>query len=932
MGNADALSRCPLPDKLEDPTPGIPILLIDILDLGPITSAEAGVLGFVLPGARKLPGACSWKHEAENTSLKMTNETSGQDPLYIPHEWYEPGNFFIGGMVSHIHYIFFNIFFNKHPSQESPSIPIVVTKFYQHILALVFAIDEINNNPKILPNVTLGFHIFDSYSDSKMTYHTILDLLFTSEEFIPNYKCGSQKNVIGVIGGFGSDTTSRMADILHLYKVPQISYGSFQPASNDQIHSAPFLRMVPSELLQYEGLVQLLLYFQWRWLGLMATDDESGTYFLRTVEQMLLQKGICPAFSVRLTKHFYFLDEIGTMIFERIDILKNFMLSTAKVVLVYGETASIFWLAVAIQTTQTMQYIFPWGKEKYSPKRVWVTTAQIDFTLFHFQKIIDVKPQIFHGALSFNIHAMQIQGFQQFLETVNPFWEEEDGFIHEFWSQAFNCFLFKINVLSLAFLPCNRKKTLKDLPAPYFEMSMLGHSYSIYNSVYALAHTLHAMYSTRINHRPLKHGGRLSPQNIKPWQLHSFLQRISFNNSAGDEITFNEHGELAGGFDITNLVTFPNNSYIKVHIGRLDPHKGFTIDEDKIEWERDFTQVPPVSLCNEKCHPGYSKKKKEGEKFCCYDCAPCPDGMFSNQEDAEICLICPEDHYPNKFQDQCLPKIPNFLTFEDPLAIAATVSALLLSLISLLVLGIFLKHHDTAIVKANNRSLTYTLLIALLLCFLCPLLFIGRPNQATCFLRQTTFGFVFSVSISSILAKTISVVLAFMATKPGSRMRKWVGKKLAYSIVFTCSIFQAGICVLWLTISPPFPDVDVHSMTKEVILICNEGSVIMFYCILSYMGFLTIICFTVAFLARKLPDSFNEAKFITFSMLVFCSVWLSFIPTYLCTKGKYMVAVEIFSILASSAGLFSCIFFPKCYIIVVRPELNNREQLIRKKT
>lgn len=119
------------------------------------------------------------------------------------------------------------------------SISRVVTKFYQHILALVFAIDEINNNPKILPNVTLGFHIFDSYSDSKMTYRTILDLLFTSQEFIPNYKCGSQKNVIGVIGGFGSDTTSRMADILHLYKIPQVIHEKFSIF----IHLSPSLTL-----------------------------------------------------------------------------------------------------------------------------------------------------------------------------------------------------------------------------------------------------------------------------------------------------------------------------------------------------------------------------------------------------------------------------------------------------------------------------------------------------------------------------------------------------------------------------------------------------------------------------------------------------------------------------------------------------------------
>ncbi|XP_060137211.1 vomeronasal type-2 receptor 26-like, partial [Zootoca vivipara] len=296
-------------------------------------------------------------------------------------------------------------------------------------------------------------------------------------------------------------------------------------------------------------------------------------------------------------------------------------------------------------------------------------------------------------------------------------------------------------------------------------------------------------------------------------------------------------------------------------------------------------QSQPLSLCNERCHPGFRKKLKEGEPFCCYDCIPCPEGKISDQEDMNDCNQCSEEEYPNNNRDVCIPKDISFLTYGEPLGIILACFALSFSFITALVLGTFLKHHNTPIVKANNRDLTYTLLISLLLCFLSALLFIGRPERAFCLLQQTAFGIIFSVAISCILAKTFTVVLAFMATKPGSRMRKWVGKRMTNAIVVSCSLIQIGVCTAWLGSSPPFPDVDTHSW---------------------------------AFLARKLPDSFNEAKFITFSMLVFCSVWISFFPSYLSTKGKYMVAVEIFSILASSAGLLTCIFAPKCYIIVLR--------------
>nr|XP_056720120.1 vomeronasal type-2 receptor 26-like [Euleptes europaea] len=809
-----------------------------------------------------------------------------RDPLPILHKYYNSGDILIAGIMSQIYVAINPMTFEKCPSEE----------------------------------------LFDdlSYFDPSRTYLASMELLSTLGRFIPNYKSSAQNHPVAVITGPNSDICLYAAAILSFYKIPQISYGS-APKTDSNIQSIFFHQMFPNHAHQNMGIIQMLLYFRWTWIGVIPLSDETGELFVQDLVPLLSQNGICFDFIVTMPA-IAFSNEIATGVAEGVEKYKVIMGSTANVLVVLGEMQTMIVLRVFLQLPELEDI------PTKATGKIWIMTAQMDFTSLPLQRDWDIS--FIHGSISFAIHSVELSGFQKFLQKKNLHSEKDDGFIRDFWQQAFLCSLSDSTVDEKDGEICTEEEKLEALPGSVFETTTTAHSYSIYNGVFAVAHALQAMQSFRLKSTATGHGSRWNHPDQEWWQLHHFLRSVSFNNSAGESISFDQHGELVTEFDIVNWVTFPNQTFLRVKVGKTDskapPDKMFIIHDNSMVWPTMFNQVQPLSVCNEYCHSGYSRRKKEGKPFCCYDCLPCPHGKISNEKDTDECFLCPEGQYPNKDQTLCLPKDISFLSYGEPLGISLATVALSFSFITALVLGIFIKHRDTPLVKANNRDLTYTLLISLLLSFLGALLFIGEPKKVTCLLRQTAFGIIFSVAVSCVLAKTVIVVLAFMATKPGSRMRRWVGKKLSSSIVLACSLLQATICTVWLATSPPFPALDMNSMTDKILTECNEGSVTMFYCVLSFLGFLATISFTVAFFARKLPDSFNEAKFITFSMLVFCSVWVSFVPTYLSTKGKSMVAVEIFSILASSAGLLGFIFSPKCYIILLRSDLNSRGHVMKK--
>ncbi|XP_030042333.1 vomeronasal type-2 receptor 26-like [Microcaecilia unicolor] len=518
----------------------------------------------------------------------------------------------------------------------------------------------------------------------------------------------------------------------------------------------------------------------------------------------------------------------------------------------------------------------------------FISYKKIDTKLFIFSmetssiksKALSVTPLIcnaLNGSLRLTIPKGDIPGFKDYLQNSNysTFMDQivlllrpefECGFLND-----------KEN--------CTRSETLSTTDASLFDMDNFELTYSLYNMIYAMAHALHNLYTAKSQR------GNSLKMEFKPWQ--------------------GEHGNFViSTSEVIEADVADNLSYRE---GKL------LIEECDYFCISSSPQVLR-SVCTESCTHGYRKVIDREKPVCCFDCVPCSEGEYSNTTDAENCMKCPEDQWPSEKKDECLPRVIDFLSYDDPLGVALSSISIFLFIITALVLGIFIKYRNTSVVKANNRNLSYILLISLMLSFLCTLVFIGQPGSLTCLLRQSAFGVIFTIAVSSVLAKTVTVVIAFRANKPSSKLRKWVGTRVSSYLVLLCISGEIVICTVWLIVSPPFPEYDTQSVTGKMILQCNEGSTIAFYGVIGYMGFLALLSFTVAFLVRKVPDSFNEAQFITFSMLVFCSVWVSFIPSYLSTKGKYMVAVEIFAILASSTGLLGCIFTPKCYIILLRPD------------
>ncbi|XP_047246789.1 extracellular calcium-sensing receptor-like [Girardinichthys multiradiatus] len=771
---------------------------------------------------------------------------------------------------------------------------------------MIFAINEINTNAEMLSGVRLGYKIYDNCGTMDIL-RAALSLVSGLKDEIVDDGCIDTESVQAILGHSGSTPTIAFLHIVGRFQIPVISHFATCACLSNRREYPTFFRTVPSDYYQSKALAKLVKHFGWTWVGAVAVDNEYGLNGIVAFIQAAEEYGVCIEYSEA------FSSSDPTHVIQRI--IETIKQSTSKVIIAFMSHREIKILASELykQNITGLQWI---GSD------AWITDSSLTDSKGH---------TILLGSLGFTVAKANIPGLEEYLRQLHPSQFPNSQFVKDFWEGVFDCSLNE--TVNTQRQPCNGFESLQTIQSEFTDVSELRFTKNVYKSVFAVAHALDIMIKCNDNKEAFSNRSCFDPKNIQPWQLLQNLNSVNFTTVDGEKVYFDSNGDSPARYELVNLqmttTGIMKGETVGVYDASFPEGQQLIMNNISVAWANGLLEVP-VSVCSKKCLPGTYKVLQKGKPICCHDCMPCPAGEITILTESLQCLKCPPEYWSNNDRDACIPKPVEFLAYNEILGKVLAICSLLGIFLTLITTLIFFTYKETPLVRANNSELSFLLLFSLTLCFLCSLTFIGRPTEWSCKLRHTAFSMTFVLCMSCVLGKTMVVLIAFRATLPGSNITKWFGPVQQRFSILTFTLIQVLICVLWLTISPPFPFMNLELYEDRIVLQCDLGSDTGFYVALGYIGFLAVLCFVLAFLARKLPDNFNEAKFITFSMLIFCSVWITFIPAYISSPGKLSDAVEIFAILASTYGVLFCIFLPKCFIILFRPEQNTKRHIMGK--
>ena len=804
--------------------------------------------------------------------------------------------------------------------------------------AMLFTIKEINSDPHLLPpNFTLGYDIRDSCNNVPVALKAALDFVLDAgnttsiDKSVPKNcstrycKCtDKQTQISAVIGAASSPISTNVANLLGVENTPQISYSSTSVLLSDKTVYHSFFRTIPSDTYQAQALADLLKQFGWTYVSIVASDNAYGRAGVDSLRTELKKKEICIALEA------IFNPSLSQGELRRIiESLKN--TPRARVIILWCERPN----ALGFLNEASRQGL---NGKTWIGTETWGDAWQLE----------TLDENVVGGMLGVLPLLKKHAAYEEHLKSLNPNNTDYNPWMWEYWTSKFNCSWvtggFKNNYPSN---PADVREELyvyttkqpnvtivcpKDsqLGLPSGDLLPRNKYTNVMDAVYAVVHAVKNILDCkdRNSFLPGERGQCPSVNAITPSDILRFLKNVSFEGRSGSQIMFDKNGDLRyGSYTIKNLQRYSKEKMKFVEIGNwsgIDAGKLSLNNNSKIMWNG-WTGEQPVSTCSDKCPAGYYPVK--GSVTCCWKCVECEKDFVKSNAGQETCTKCPEGYVSNTQRTACVKLKSDYLAWGNGEGVSTAVLAVIGVIISNGVLTVFYKYRDTAVVKASNRELSFVHLGCIVAIFVLPFVMIGKPTVAGCTVLPLFFGIPFTLCTSIMLLKTDRLLRVFQARSRLTTSNSYlISNKMQAFVAAIMTFVPVTLTTIWFIVHPPDVVIKVdNSREGWQIISCGESNELLNIVILGYVLIIALLCTYFAFKARKLPENFNEAKFICFAMFAFCVFWLSFFPAFYDSSGSTRKFVFCIGVLSSGYAVLCIMYAPKLRVILFHPEDNTTE-------
>ncbi|XP_078496509.1 taste receptor type 1 member 3-like [Lissotriton helveticus] len=790
------------------------------------------------------------------------------------------GDYVIGGLFS-VHSKVLDL--QDEAWQGPPSCTSFDAANYRLLLAMRFAIEQINNSSHLLPNITLGYEIHDICSDNLVAMRSAL-LFATAQpsgELGVEIRCNYTEHmprVLAVIGPGSSEICIVLARIFSFFAIPQVSYSASNEILSDRARFPSFFRTIPSDKSQVYAIVQLVNHFRWNWVAALGTDDEYGRKGIESLTEMVLTTDVCIAYQaflpVRLSK---------TESHQRLSMIVDGLLhSRVNVTVVFASETHLAPLIEALI-------------ERSVTEKVWIASADWS-TAASIASITNISS--LGNVIGFAFKSGKIDGFEEYVEhTLADRDSEVSDASLSGATDAQRC------------SECD-SLTLTNISI-FLDSNLFRKTFSTYTAVYTIAYALHRLLHCKTNSLHCD-----KEAQIYPWQLLVELAKV--NITIGSQpVYFSKDGDLPVGYDLI-MWDWRGRSHVPSFrvVGRYDAaQNSLQVNGDGIRWFTGSDEAPP-SNCSQKCQPGQMKRVKEYNS-CCYECESCPAGFFQNiSDDPHRCTTCPTHQWSDEKSTECRDRTLEYPSWADAASILVAILTSLGLLLTAAIAVIFIWNRHTPAVHSAG-CLPSLLMLFSLTCVCCSFyFFIGEPSLLQCRIRQPLFSGSFAICLSVLLSKSLKVSSMSL---PRTCL---CGTSYMYVSVLMNLCIQVGLCFSWYFWNPPVVVQNPNISASTLLVECQEGSLTGFGLLIVHNGLLAITCFMLNFMGRSPGKTYPTTRNITFSMLIYFIAWAFFIPVHVTSNGKNVPFFQVGSGLISVFGVLVAYFTPRCYIIMCRPELN----------